>query len=153
MILRRHPPDCPDLPAVLALIRDSFAPLNARIDPPSSADRLTLATLSAQAAAGEVLSLGTPPVACMILSHDGTELTVGKLAIAQDLRRQGLARRMLNLAEERARHIGLDTLHLQCRVELAENHALFRSCGFREVARTTHPGFSRPTSITFRKPL
>jgi hypothetical protein len=44
-------------------------------------------------------------------------------------------------------------LELQTRVELEENHAAFRAMGFAEAGRTAHPGYDRPTSITFRKDL
>ena len=47
----------------------------------------------------------------------------------------------------------LPVLELQTRVELTENHATFRALGFVEVARTAHPGYDRPTSITFRRPV
>jgi hypothetical protein len=39
------------------------------------------------------------------------------------------------------------------RVELTETHATFRALGFTETGRTAHPGFDRPTSITFRRPV
>jgi hypothetical protein len=36
-------------------------------------------------------------------------------------------------------------------VELVEVHGVFERLGFREVMRTTHEGFVRPTAVTFRK--
>ena len=48
---------------------------------------------------------------------------------------------------------GKPALELQTRIELTGNHAAFRRMGFVETARTAHPGFDRPTSITFRKRL
>ena len=46
---RRLRPQDPDLPAILALIRRAFAPMEGRIDPPSSMLRMTLETLRAEA--------------------------------------------------------------------------------------------------------
>ena len=42
-------------------------------------------------------------------------------------------------------------LELQTRIELTENHATFGALGFKKIAETAHPGYSRPTSITMRK--
>ena len=78
-------------------------------------------------------------------------LYVGKLAVAASHRGQGLARRMLDRAEARARDLGLPALELQTRVELVENQAAFLAMGFVEVGRTAHKGYDRPTSITYRR--
>jgi hypothetical protein len=43
---------------------------------------------------------------------------------------------------------------IAARVELTENHETFRAMGFTvETGRTAHPGYDRPTSITFRRAL
>lgn len=44
-------------------------------------------------------------------------------------------------------------LELETRIELLENHATFAALGFVRVTESAHPGFSRPTSITMRKPV
>ena len=150
---RRHGPDSDELPALHALIHACFAPLDARIDPPSSVSALSPRKLAEDAARGELWSLGDPPMACVLLRTAEDHLYIGKLAVAAEARRQGLARRLLALAEDRARHHGKPMLLLQSRVELVENHALFRSAGFEETGRTSHPGFAAPTLITFRKVL
>lgn len=123
--------------------------MEGRIDPPSSIQRYTEADLQK----GEFWVIGDPPVACVQLTPGPGALYLGKLAVAPRARRQGLARRLVTLAEERARALGLPAVELKARVELAENHATFRALGFREVGRSAHPGFDRPTSITFRKTL
>ena len=91
------------------------------------------------------------PVACMFLTPKPGALYVGKLAVAASHRGQGLARRMLDRAEARARDLGLPALELQTRVELVENQAAFLAMGFVEVGRTAHKGYDRPTSITYRR--
>lgn len=140
-----------DWPAILRLIRAEFAYMTPRIAPPSSVHALTEAAIAAQAASGEVWVIGAPPLACVFLTPQPGRLHVGKLAVAEEVRRQGLARRLIALAETRARALGLPALELQSRVELAENHAAFAAMGFAETGRTAHPGFTAPTSITFRK--
>ena len=87
----------------------------------------------------------------MFLTPRPGTLYVGKLAVAAGHRGQGLARCLIDRAETRAREMGLPALELQTRVELVENQAAFRAMGFQEVGRTAHPGFDRPTSITYRR--
>jgi hypothetical protein len=60
---------------------------------------------------------------------------------------------MFEVAEEVARTHGRKFLELQTRVELVENHATFAALGFKKVAESAHPGYSRPTTITMRKPV
>jgi len=142
-----------DFRPVLQLVQDSFAYMDTRIDPPSSMHRLTVEDIRQQAAAGEVWVIGAPPVSCMFLTNKGNCLYLGKLAVATDHRGKGLARQMVALAVARARALDLPAVELQTRVELTENHATFAALGFTETGRTAHPGYDRPTSITFRLPV
>lgn len=142
-----------DWPALLRLIQAEFAYMESRIDPPSSMHRLTPDSIAAQARDGEVWAIGTPPVACVFLTPKADALYVGKLAVAALSRGQGLARTLLTLAETRAKAMGLAALELETRVELVENHTVFRALGFVETGRKAHAGFDRPTSITFRRPV
>ena len=137
-------------PPILALLRQAFAYMDRRIDPPSSLRDLTPEALTRQARVGEIWIIGAP-VACVFLTPKPGALYVGKLAVAVSHRGQGLARRLIDRAETRAREMGLPALELQTRVELVENQATFVAMGFREVGRTAHEGFARPTSITYRR--
>lgn len=139
-------------PPILALLHAAFAYMEGRIDPPSSLRDLTPEALTRQAEMGEIWAIGSP-VACVFLTPKPGALYVGKLAVAASHRGQGLARRMLDLAESRARDLGLPALELQTRVELVENQTAFRAMGFQEIGRTAHPGYDRPTSITYRRPV
>jgi ribosomal protein S18 acetylase RimI-like enzyme len=142
-----------DLAPVLALIRSAFAGMEGRIDPPSSMHRLTLADIAAQAGAGEVWVIGHPPVACLFLTPEADAMYLHKLAVAPGGQGHGHARRLIDLAATRARMRGLPCLRLQTRVELVENHAAFGAMGFVQTAATAHPGFDRPTSLTFERPV
>lgn len=147
------PSDSPALVEVLDLIRRSFADMEGRIDPPSSMHHLTVADLAAQAETGEVWAIGTPVVACVVLTARTDVLYLGKLAVAADQRGTGLARQLVELAAERARAHGLEALELQTRVELLENHATFTRLGFVQTATCAHPGYTRPTSVVLRRTL
>jgi ribosomal protein S18 acetylase RimI-like enzyme len=140
-----------DWPALLTLVQTEFAFMAGRIDPPSSMHALTPESIALQARTGEVWAIGHPPVACVFLTPKPQALYIGKLAVAATHRGRGLARQLMTLAETRARALRLPALELQTRVELTENQATFRALGFVEVARTAHPGYDRPTSITFRR--
>lgn len=144
------PYDCSSL---LALIRAAFAYMDGVIDPPSSMHRLTEADIAQQAAREEVWAIGAPPVACMFLTVKGDWLYLGKLAVAADQRGKGLARQLIELAMQRAQFLGLRGVELQTRIELTANHATFAALGFSETGRSAHPGYSRPTTLTFRRPL
>lgn len=141
------------LGGVLALIRASFAYMDGRIDPPSSMHRLTLAALERHCETGEIWALGDPPLACVLVTPKPDCLYLGKLAVDRARRGAGLARRMVELAVERALALGLPALELQVRVELVENHAAFARMGFVKTGETAHQGYDRPTSITLRRAL
>lgn len=138
----------PRLGDVLALIRASFAYMNGLIDPPSSMHGLTLANLQSDAAHCEIWAT---PDACMILTPQDKTLYLGKLAVAAPMQGQGLARAMIDHAVTRAIALEKPTITLQTRVELHDNQCAFRALGFREINRTAHPGFARPTSVTFAR--
>lgn len=151
---RRLAPDDDPVP-VLRLIRAAFAYMDRRIDPPSSAHRLTADTMRRIAAEAEVWVIEDAQrvIATVTLGPGAGCVHVGKLAVSGRHRGKGLARTLIDHAEHRARALGLDALELQSRVELTENHAAFRRLGFHEIGRTAHPGYDHPTSITFRKQL
>ena len=149
-------PGDPRLGAVLDLIRDAFGFMEGRIAPPSSMHRLSRADIDRQAGEGEVWispDAAAAPLACVFLTPRPPALHIGKLAVARSARRQGHGTALIDLAAQRAKGQGLDFLELQTRIELVENHATFRAMGFDDIDRSAHPGYDRPTSITFRKPV
>ena len=141
-----------DWPAVLALLHRAFADMTGRIDPPSSLHALTPQAIAQQAITGEVWVIA-PTAACLFLTPRPGRLYLGKLAVDPAQQGSGHARTLITLAETRAKALGLPLLELETRVELTENQTLFQHLGFRETARKSHPGFSRPTSITYTKPI
>ncbi len=142
---------------VHALLTAAFAYMEGRIDPPSSLSRMTPDTLSEEAARKELWVIPDPaaphasptPQACVIMTPQPDHLYFGKLAVAEQARGKGLARQLIELAETRARTLGLPRLRLQTRVELVENHATFTRMGFVQTGLTAHEGYDRPTSLTF----
>nr|WP_321445370.1 GNAT family N-acetyltransferase [uncultured Cohaesibacter sp.] len=143
----------PSLNAILSLIQRNFAYMEGRIDPPSSMHRLSVETIERQCEEGEVWAIGTPPIACIFMTKKPDCLYLGKVTVEETARGQGLASKMIQLAEHRARALGYDCLELQSRVELVENHRTFGTLGFAKTGEDAHEGYDRPTSITMRKKL
>ncbi len=138
-----------------ALLSDCFAYMAPRISPPSSLNRLTAADLANKAASEDcfIALHDDTLIGCVFGKAQDTTYYLGKLAISPKSRGTGLARRLIACCAARAKELGKTDLELETRIELIENHAAFAALGFRETARTTHAGFSRPTSITFQRPI
>lgn len=150
-----NPPDFDDFPALHALLSTAFAYMAGRIDPPSSLTALTLPDLVSKAAVEDLFVIRDAgrPVACLFGTARVDGYYIGKLAVAAARRGHGLARALVEAAADHALALGLPALELQSRVELVENHAAFAAMGFVQVAATSHAGYDRPTSLTFRRPL
>jgi GNAT superfamily N-acetyltransferase len=144
-----------DWRGLLTLIQAAFAPMQGRIDPPSSANRLSPESVAAKAASETAFLAFSDAnlVGCVFCAPRGDHLQISKLAVSPGLQQQGLGRALVAQAEAEARRLGLSALELQTRVELTENHATFARLGFRETQATAHPGYDRPTSLTLRRDL
>jgi len=140
---------------LLALILRSFASMNGRIDPPSSALRLTPEGLRAKSRdeIGIVARRERKIAGCAFLAEREGCFYLGKLAVDPALQGLGIGRQLVEWCERHARGAGKPAIELQTRVELTENHAAFGRMGFVETGRTAHAGFDRPTSLTMRKVL
>ena len=140
---------------VLSLIQTCFAYMEARIDPPSSMHLLTVDMIAKHAETGEVwvMERDRSPIACVFLTPKSDALYVGKLAVSENARGKGLAKCLMQHAENRARTLGFQHLELETRIELIENHRAFEKMGFHKTAETAHDGYDRPTSITMQKEL
>lgn len=140
---------------VLGLLHTSFAYMEGVIDPPSSLHRLTAEGLALQARDGEIWVLDEMGriIACLFLTPAPDHLYIGKLAVADEFRGQGLARELVDHAATRARALALPRMVLQSRVELTGNHAAFQALGFVRTGETAHAGYDRPTSLTFERTI
>ncbi|MDC9836589.1 GNAT family N-acetyltransferase [Rhizobium binxianense] len=140
---------------LLALILAAFASMNGRIDPPSSALKLTAVSLAEKARAeiGHVAIDGEKLIGCLFLRPEADCLYVGKLAVLPEVQGKGLGKRLLTIAEETAAALGLRALRLETRIELTDNHAVFAAWGFSRTAEKAHPGFTRSTFVEMRKVL
>ena len=154
IVVRRAPPEFSDWEAVLALIQEAFAYMEDRIEPPSSAQRLTPPSMAADAADGTLLLArsGDTLVGCVFVRPKKDVLYIGKLAVRPSMHGRGIGKALVEAARAEARALGLKALELQTRIELTENHAVFARMGFIKTGETTHQGYERSTSITMRAP-
>ncbi|PKA41973.1 GNAT family N-acetyltransferase [Rhizobium sullae] len=140
---------------LLQLILSSFAYMNGRINPPSSALSLTLQSLAEKATneIGYVALEDEDLLGCMFLRPEPECLYLGKLAVAPKAQGKSVGRKLLQLAEAIAKARSLPTLRLDTRIELTDNHTVFAAWGFEKTAEKSHPGFDRVTYIEMRKVL
>ena len=140
---------------LLALIMDSFAYMDDVIDPPSSAHRLTVASLKDKARdeIGLVAEVDGRLVGCAFLRPEEDFLYVGKLAVSPEAQGSGIGRGFLAEAEAIARELGKPALRLETRIELTGNHRRFGAWGFVRTAEKSHAGYDRITFIEMQKRL
>lgn len=144
-----------DWPGLLALILDAFSYMDGRIDPPSSAHRLTPETLKekAETETAFIAMEDGKMLGCVFCKAEPESLYIGKFAISPAAQGKGIGKLLLAAAEEEARALALPALRLETRIELADNHAIFGKWGFVKTREYAHPGYDRPTSIEMRKTL
>jgi len=121
----------------------SFASMEGRITPPSSMASTTPYEIEAYSSALDqwVVGRGCAPVACLLWQMQGNTYYLANLAVAAEMRGQGLARLLVNACATHASGMAV-ALQLQTRIELLENHAVFAHRGFVVVARNAHPGYA-----------
>jgi GNAT superfamily N-acetyltransferase len=140
---------------LLALILGSFAYMDGVIDPPSSAHRLTVASLEEKARdeIGLVAEADGRLLGCAFLRPEPDFLYVGKLAVSPEVQGAGIGSRFLAEAEAIARELGKPALRLETRIELTGNHRRFGAWGFVRTAEKSHIGYDRITFIEMQKRL
>lgn len=147
------PPEFADWGRLLTLLREAFADVIGRIDPPSTVYDLTTDQLRDKASKHSLLLAvdGNDPVACLYLRSAGKALFVERFAIRRTHRGSGLARRMIERANLEAQYRGHAFLALETRVALIENQSKFASFGFEIVGGRTHPGHAETTTYRMQR--
>lgn len=153
MTPQRRFADSPHLGEILSLIKDSFAYMEGRIDPPSSIESYDLDAFRADVSEQELWTFGEPVTACILLKPQENALYLGRLAVAQHARGGRLGQKLVEHACARARHHCLVYLELKVRIELTDNQQFFSALGFYEASRSAHSGYDRPTYITLQRPV
>jgi ribosomal protein S18 acetylase RimI-like enzyme len=140
---------------LLDVMRRAFAEYRGVLQPESSVFVETESLIAEKLAGGGgflALESGVP-VGCIIAEEKDRRGYLGRLAVDPNLRRRGLARRLMLAGEGFARRQGLKIAEVQVRIALSGNIALFGSLGYRETGRRAHPGFAEPTYLVMEKSL
>ena len=155
IVIRRIDQSYSHYEELLALIMASFAYMDGIIDPPSSAHRLTSASLKDKAKdeIGLIAELDGNLVGCAFLRLEPDFLYLGKLAVAAEAQGKGIGGRLLMESETIAQELGKQAMRLETRIELTGNHRRFGAWGFTRTAERSHAGYDRPTYIEMQKRL
>jgi GNAT superfamily N-acetyltransferase len=155
MVITTSPKGFNEWAALIQLLHEAFRYMEGRIDPPTSVETMGIEAIKKKAQ-DEILIVAHDEgklVGCAFAALRDDCVFLSKVAVALTSRRQGITRSMLEAADEIARQHGKPFLKLQTRIELVENQVTFGALGFMKVAETAHPGYSRATSITMRRPV
>ena len=155
MVITTSPKRFNEWAALIQLLHEAFRYMEGRIDPPTSLETMGIEAIKKKAQ-DEILIVAHDEgklVGCAFAALRDDCVYLSKVAVALTGRRQGITRSMFKAADEFAGQRGKPYLELQTRVELVENHLAFGALGFMKVAETAHPGYSRATSITMRRPV
>ncbi|MBU0736585.1 MAG: GNAT family N-acetyltransferase [Alphaproteobacteria bacterium] len=155
IVIRQIDPSYSQYEELLALIMASFAYMDGVIDPPSSAHRLTIASLTDKARdeIALIAEMDANLAGCAFLRPEPDFLYLGKLAVAAEAQGKGIGGRLLAEGEAIAQRLGKQALRLETRIELTGNHDRFGAWGFIRTAERSHAGYDRPTYIEMQKRL
>ena len=82
-----------------------------------------------------LLSVGDRPVGVLVLVPEAEAMLIYSVALEPAYQKQGLGRRLLQLAEDEARRAGLDRMRLYTNEHMVENIALYQRLGYLETGR------------------
>ena len=148
-------PKFDDFVSLLALLHRSFAFMDGRIDPPSSLHKLDVDALHEKARDETLLTAmdGEKLVGCLFVARNAGTLYLGKLAVDESARGNGVARQLIDVANLIGKQWSCKTIELEVRLELTENQSFFTHLGFDKVGESSHEGYTQPTSYRYQRSI
>jgi N-acetylglutamate synthase-like GNAT family acetyltransferase len=129
-----------DLPVIEEIITAAYSMYMARMDRPPAP---MLRDYSLAVEEGSVWVVGTPIAGLISLIPAGDSLLVENLAVHPAAQGTGLARALMDFAEQQARKLRLPRLALYTNEVMTENQAIYVHLGYRETARRSEDGYQR----------
>ena len=131
-----------DIPAILAIIEEAYAPYIVRIGKkpgPMLEDYAALIERRVVSVLEDAVGIAGLVV---LLLQDGKAM-LDNVAVAGRVRGQGVGSRLIGHAERRAAEQGFTEIILYTHVMMTENRAIYPHLGYRETHRVTEKGFER----------
>lgn len=151
--VRLYDPARDDLAEAVALVHRAFEEYRGRLAPESGALAETVESVAARLDKQRLLLAEDDGriSGCVFLTPKGDALYLDRLAVDPPVRCRGVARRLMEAAEEVAKAEGFRRLTLGVRLALVHNIDYFTRWGFVETGRQAHAGFAEPTSMDMEK--
>ena len=148
-------PGFDDFASLLALLHRSFAFMEGRIDPPSSLHKLDADGLRRKAIDETLITAMEDDqlVGCLFVQKKADVLYLGKLAVDEPARGQGVAKQLIDVANFIGKQWSCAALELETRVELTENQSFFTHLGFSKVGEGAHDGYTQATSYRYQRAI
>ena len=144
---------CPDVAAILDILRAAFAEYEGFLDPPSGAHDETPGTVRRRMARGGAVMaiVGDVPVGCAFYEAVDGLLYFGRLSVLPHFRRRGIGTALLDSVEQRARNTGAAGVRLGVRLQLPHLLTRYERLGYRITKDMTHAGYEHPTYVFMEK--
>jgi len=138
-----------DVAQIARLVNVAYAKYLDRIEKPPAPMLANYAALIAHSEV-YVLESGAEIAGLLVIEARDQTLFIENVAIDPTFQGQGLGRRLMTFAEERAHEYGLRELRLYTNEVMVENLAFYRRLGFEEIERRVDDGYHR---VFLRKSL
>jgi ribosomal protein S18 acetylase RimI-like enzyme len=138
-----------DVAQIAQLVNAAYAKYLDRIEKPPAPMLADYAALIAQSEV-YILAASAEIAGLLVIEARDQALLIENVAVDPAVQGQGLGRRLMAFAEERAHEYGVYELRLYTNEVMVENLGFYQRLGFEEIERRMDEGYHR---VFLRKPL